>query len=863
MNRVKWKLFFIVPLITVGLAAGLDYLGVFTPLQGMTYRLLTRFQDEVEASEQILQVVVDEDFQESYDMETPPRDLLAEGIILLREFGAEHLVLTEDFSRKSTPGINPDYLLDNLYLLDDRVTEEELAGLIRDRDIYLGEALAFFGSAYVSVLPADLPDPTAPEDLLRRAGEEHTFSKEIGTDAPIGKTEHLVLPVTPIAVSAAGFGIPGFDPDTEKPPRLLRHVDLFTGYRDGYLPQIAFLALFYRLGRPEIMLFEDRLVVLQAEIPEREVKDLLIPFGPDGGMLLYRVPDYDDSPFNRISFNRLMLHHKLEQDLLYTLRRMERLGFFEYGGAVGAAEASDGETTGGRSGGAQAAEEAGPAQEGPLGLYRAAEALKTELMRGESRGAVSPRYTDLRKRFFRMTGAFLKGEAEQEILAAHGKRAAEVEDLFSEGREIYNGLVELRKELFGTIDGTLCIYGRPGSAVETNATVANGILQEAFYDEFPWWYALAAAAVCAFLISFLMSRVKAYLGAILGLFSAVFVTAGFGAAFILTGIFIPVSAAGAALFLTYLVSLAVSVVAGAYRKRWIRMAYGRSFPPEAVKLAAAPSGADFLKGTSTPATGACFSFQHIHSAVSGLEPEEAVSLTSELLEQIRQCILTARGSAGLCSNESCTALFGVPIPSKESVSSACSAALFMEQKDAEINRLLTEKGIKGPAYRTEIGVHNGEIVVGNIGKGLQVNYTITGLGAVFLAKLATANRQYGTRIIVTEDTKKKAEGLFVFRKLDRVRAEENSLPVRIYELAGIEKKISGEISGETARLLHVFEEGRQLFEKRDWVAAHKRFIEALKIDKNDGPAELFARRCQKFAKNPPSMSWDGVFSLPN
>ncbi len=856
MNRVKWKLFFIVPLLTVGLVAGLDYLGVFSPLQGRVYRLLTRLQDEVETNEQILQVVVDEEFQASYDMETPPRDLLAEGIILLREFGAEHLVLTGDFSRKSSPGVNPDYLLDNLSLLagrerEERNGKEEIAGLIRDRDIYLGEALAFFGSAYVPVLPAKLLDPTAPEGLLRRVGEEHTFSKEIGEEAPFGKTEHLVLPVTPIAASAAGFGIPGFHPDTEEPLQLLRHVDLFTEYREGYLPQITFLALFYRFGRPEIMLFEDRLVVLQADIPEREVKDLLIPFGPTGGMLLYRVPDYEKSPFNRIGFNRLMLHRKLEQDLLYTLRTMGRHGFFEYGGVMGA----------------------GPAQEGPLGLYRTAEALKTELMRGESRGAVdgeaagggtegrvvSARYADLRKRFFSMTGAFLKGEAEQEILAAYKERAAETAKLFAEGRETYNGLVELRKELFGTIGGSLCIYGRPGPAVETHATVANAVLQEAFYDEFPWWYSMAAAAVCAFFISLLMSRVKAYLGAILGLFSAVFVTAGFGAGFILTDILIPVSAAGAALFLTYLVSLAVSVVAGAYRKRWSLMAYGRSFPEEAVKLAAAPSGGDLLKGTGISATGACFSFLHIHSAVSGLEPEEAVSLTSELLEQIRQCILTARGIAGLCSNESCTGLFGVPVPSKESVSSACSAALFMERKDAEINRLLAEKGIKEPAHKTEMGVHTGEIVVGNIGKGLQINYTVTGLGAVLLTKLAKANRQYGTRIIVTEETKKKVEGLFVFRELDRVRAEENALPVRIYELAGLEK----EISGETVGLLRVFEEGRRLFEKRDWVAAHKRFIEALKIDKNDGPAELFARRCQKFAKNPPSMSWDGVFSLPN
>ena len=834
MNRAKWKLFFIVPLFTVGLTAALDYLEVFQPLQQKAYRFLVDFQEEVPVSERILQVVVDEEFTNANKMAEPPRDHLAEGIVLLREFGAEQLILFDDFSKKSPPGLNPDYLLENRFLLSGRAGEageKELAELIRDRDIYLGEALVFFGPVYVPVFPSAIQDPAASENISKRIEEEHTFSKEIGNEDLFGETAHIISPVTPIAAAAAGFGIPGSAP-------VIRHIELFKEYRDGYLPQIAFLSLFHWFGRPEIMLFEDRLILLQADLPGGEVKDLLIPLGPNGSMILYRPPDYEGSPFSRISFQRIMLHHQLEHDLVSTLQTMERLGFFE---------------------------------SGPLTFYRKALALKKRLMRAgprpgeeaERAGPAAAEYVELRKQFFTAAGTFLKGTAEQELLSAYEEKTAEIEKLFSEGRGSFASLVELRKELIEASEGSLCIYGRAGPEVEVNAALANAFLQEAFYDEFPWWYAIGAAAVLAFLLSFFMSRVKAYLGAVIGFLIVALITAGFGGSFILTGIFIPPAAAAAALLLTYLVCLTVSIVAGGYEKRWMRMIYGRSFPPEVVPAAVSLLKNNSLIGESAAATGGCFNFQQIHKAVSGLEPKGAVALTAEAVESIRRVILSARGSVSLSGNESCTALFGAPVESKQAVSSACAAALFMRQKDLEINTLLNEKGINGNAYRTVIGMHTGNLVIGNIGGGTHINYTVTGLGAVLLVKLAAANRQYGTMIIVTEETKGKTEGKteegFVFRALDRVRAEETSLPVRIYELVSRRESLPA----ETAELLRVFEEGRLLFEKREWVAAHKKFIEALKIDKKDGPSELFARRCQKFVKSPPASSWDGVFSLPN
>ena len=82
--------------------------------------------------------------------------------------------------------------------------------------------------------------------------------------------------------------------------------------------------------------------------------------------------------------------------------------------------------------------------------------------------------------------------------------------------------------------------------------------------------------------------------------------------------------------------------------------------------------------------------------------------------------------------------------------------------------------------------------------------------------------------------------------------------VRLFELIGA----GTDLEPDKKEFLGLFQEGHGLFEKRDWVRAHKSFIQALKIDGEDKAAKLYARRCQKFAADPPSASWDGSFTIP-
>lgn len=69
------------------------------------------------------------------------------------------------------------------------------------------------------------------------------------------------------------------------------------------------------------------------------------------------------------------------------------------------------------------------------------------------------------------------------------------------------------------------------------------------------------------------------------------------------------------------------------------------------------------------------------------------------------------------------------------------------------------------------------------------------------------------------------------------------------------------ISEEKRKVLSLFEEGRGLYKERSFEEALKKFAQALKIDKEDGPSKVYYARCKHYMNNPPSDDWDGVFVM--
>jgi len=69
------------------------------------------------------------------------------------------------------------------------------------------------------------------------------------------------------------------------------------------------------------------------------------------------------------------------------------------------------------------------------------------------------------------------------------------------------------------------------------------------------------------------------------------------------------------------------------------------------------------------------------------------------------------------------------------------------------------------------------------------------------------------------------------------------------------------ITEEKKKVLELFGEGRKHYKLMNFDQAKDFFLEALKVDPEDGPSKVYYARCKHYLENPPPEDWDGVFIM--
>ena len=76
-----------------------------------------------------------------------------------------------------------------------------------------------------------------------------------------------------------------------------------------------------------------------------------------------------------------------------------------------------------------------------------------------------------------------------------------------------------------------------------------------------------------------------------------------------------------------------------------------------------------------------------------------------------------------------------------------------------------------------------------------------------------------------------------------------------------EEKIRKKIGEDKYKILQEFNEGRKYYKLMMFEEAKQCFFNALKIDKDDGPSQVYFARCKHYLESPPPEDWDGVFVM--
>src|SRR5260221_10283830 len=127
------------------------------------------------------------------------------------------------------------------------------------------------------------------------------------------------------------------------------------------------------------------------------------------------------------------------------------------------------------------------------------------------------------------------------------------------------------------------------------------------------------------------------------------------------------------------------------------------------------------------------------------------------------------------------AFWGAPAANADHAVDACRAALACQ-------RALQASGLtddSGRPLKVRIGINSGDMIVGNIGSEFRLNYTVIGDAVNVASRLEGANKEYGTDIIIGEETRDLAGERIQVRELDRLMVYGRAGGTAIYELLGM------------------------------------------------------------------------------
>ena len=160
--------------------------------------------------------------------------------------------------------------------------------------------------------------------------------------------------------------------------------------------------------------------------------------------------------------------------------------------------------------------------------------------------------------------------------------------------------------------------------------------------------------------------------------------------------------------------------------------------------------------------------------------------------------------------------------------------------------------------KTRIGIHTGEVIVGNLGSHKRFDFSLLGDAVNFAARLESLNKQLGTQILISEDTMKWVYNPenFKTRYLGLFAVKGKKIPVGIYEVLGMGDRV---ISDRSVAFLEAFAAGQAAFTVRDWEQAIGQFSsEPLKEDLT---ASLYLNEISRLKKSPPGEDWTGFIRL--
>jgi adenylate cyclase len=244
------------------------------------------------------------------------------------------------------------------------------------------------------------------------------------------------------------------------------------------------------------------------------------------------------------------------------------------------------------------------------------------------------------------------------------------------------------------------------------------------------------------------------------------------------------------------------------------------------------------------------------SMAEKMGPQNTVGMLNSYLTEMTNIIIENGGTIDKYIGDAIMSFWGAPLSDSDQAYNSCAAAINMQRKLTALHTKWIHYG--RPVVNQRIGINTGRAVVGNMGAESRLNYTAIGDAVNLAARLEGVNKEYGTRLLMSEYTYRKVHDRVLSREMDLVVVMGKSEPVRIYELIALADEVQ---TDATKKFLQYYHEGLEAYKKRAWKSAIDQFQQALAIRRDDIVSNLYIQRATMFMDSPPPDNWNGVFIM--
>jgi adenylate cyclase len=298
-------------------------------------------------------------------------------------------------------------------------------------------------------------------------------------------------------------------------------------------------------------------------------------------------------------------------------------------------------------------------------------------------------------------------------------------------------------------------------------------------------------------------------------------------------LFAPLLALGA----LYAIVMLYKYFIGERQERRLRAAFKHYLSPALVDQVARDPTLLQLGGEQKELTVLFADLRNSTGVGAKLPPAEFVRLLNEVMETMTEVLFAHDGMLDKFTGDGLVAVFGAPLPQPDHALRACRAALAMVGELAPVQARWARPDL--PLIDIGIGINTGRMMIGNMGSKERFAYTVIGDEANLGARLEAANKDFATRILISEATWRLVQDEIAARELDTVIFRGMARPVRVYEVLGTQP-----LPDEAARRLERFAAGLASYRREQWPAAKAAFEQVLALAPDDRPSQIYLERCR-------------------